>query len=80
MDQNIHISQEVSVFHGRQAPESGTIVGYGALIESYKLPVPFPARLALIRKNTANIQQRTGWYLPQGINLTRICMHTLFSL
>jgi len=50
MDQNNHISQEVSIFHGRQAPELGTIVGYGAIIEAYILPAPFPERLALISK------------------------------
>jgi len=50
MDQKNHISQDVSVFHGRQAPESGSLVGYGAIIEAYNLPVPFPERLAFISK------------------------------
>ena len=47
MDIN-HFSLKISVFHGRKAPEEGLLVGYGALIEKLKLPVPLPNRLALI--------------------------------
>ena len=47
MDIN-RFSLKISVFHGRQAPEVGLLVGYGALIEKLKLPVPLPNRLALI--------------------------------
>lgn len=43
-----HFSLRISVFHGRKAPEEGLLVGYGALIEKLKLPVPLPNRLALI--------------------------------
>lgn len=43
-----HFSLKISVFHGRKAPEEGLLVGYGALIEKLKLPVPLPNRLALI--------------------------------
>jgi Fic family protein len=41
-------SLKVNVFHGRQAPEEATLVGYGAIIEAYQLPVPFPRQLSLI--------------------------------
>jgi Fic family protein len=41
-------SLKISVFHGRKAPEEGTLVGYGALIEALTLAVPFPNRLSLI--------------------------------
>jgi Fic family protein len=41
-------SREISVFHGRQAPEKGTLVGYGAIIETLILQMPFPSTLALI--------------------------------
>lgn len=40
--------QEINVFHGRQTPEKGTLVGLGAIIDSLKLPVLFPSRLSLI--------------------------------
>jgi len=42
------ISQKILVFQGRKAPEKGWLVGYGALIGHYSLPVPVPIRLALI--------------------------------
>ena len=41
-------TREISVFHGRQAPEKGTLVGYGAIIETLSLQMPFPSTLALI--------------------------------
>lgn len=47
---NKHISLEISIFHGRQSPEPGKLVGYGAIIEAYALPVPLPTQLALISK------------------------------
>jgi hypothetical protein len=40
--------REISIFHGKQTPEKGTLVGYGAIIEALGLPVPFPSTLALI--------------------------------
>ena len=43
-----HYSQKVSVFHGIKAPEEGWIVGYGAVIDFYQLPVTIPQTLSLI--------------------------------
>lgn len=40
--------QEISIFHGKQTPEKGTLVGYGVIIETLGLPMPFPNTLALI--------------------------------
>ena len=48
--ENTSFSQEIIIFHGRQTPEKGTLVGYGALIDSFKLSVPLPSKLALISK------------------------------
>ena len=42
------ISQIINVFHERVTPESGKLVGYGTIIESFKLNVPIPNKLALI--------------------------------
>ncbi|CAM4071176.1 Fic family protein [Flavobacterium weaverense] len=47
MDIN-HFSLKISVFHGYKTPEEGTLVGYGALMEAFGLPIPLPARLSLI--------------------------------
>ena len=44
---NIQFSQEILVFHGRTAPETGFIAGYGALIQYYELNVLIPEKLAL---------------------------------
>ena len=46
--ENTLFSQEITVFHGKQAPEKGILVGYGAIIDALKLEVPLPDRLALI--------------------------------
>ncbi len=43
-----HFSLQLSVFHGRTVPEDGVIVGYGAIIEAYKLAVPIPVKLTFI--------------------------------
>lgn len=58
---NNHYSQKITVFHGRQAPEAGTIVGYGALVDALKLPMPLPNKLALI--STKNRQYKTNQWL-----------------
>jgi len=60
MPDNKCFSQEVSVFHGRKAPEKGTIAGYAAIIEAYTLTVPLPHQLALI--SSKNRRYTTdGW-------------------
>ncbi len=41
-------SLNITVFHGRETPEEGILVGYGALIEVFNLAVPLPEKLALI--------------------------------
>lgn len=43
-----HFSLELSVFHGRNVPKEGAIVGYGAIIEAYKLAVPMPQQLSFV--------------------------------
>jgi Fic family protein len=45
---NKRFSQTINVFHERVAPEQGTLVGYGAIIDSLKLAVPIPNQLSLI--------------------------------
>lgn len=41
-------SLQLSVFHGRIVPEQGVIVGYGAIIEVFKLAVPIPNKLSFV--------------------------------
>lgn len=48
------ISIRTQIVNGRKAPEEGTLIGYGALIQHYKLPVPYPKILSLISDNKKN--------------------------
>jgi hypothetical protein len=43
-----YFSQKLSIFHGRTVPENGVIVGYGAIIEVFKLAVPMPNKLSFV--------------------------------
>lgn len=60
-----------AVFYGRTAPEEGTLIGYGAILEAYHLEVPVPFTLSLISTKRRNYSQE-GWtlfaasYLPDN--------------
>ncbi len=74
-------AQEITVFHGRQTPEKGTLVGYGALIDSFKLYVPLPSKLALISEKRR--QYKTSeWlvYTPRHKPLDTLYGNLVFSL
>ncbi len=59
---NKHFSLKISVFHGLKAPEEGFLVGYGTLIEAYKLDLPLPNTLTLI--STKKRQYRVkNWHV-----------------
>jgi len=78
---NNNISQEISVFQGRIVPEEGTLVGYGAIIAAYKLPVPTPIQLALISRK--HRQYRTdGWlvFTPRHLPEDTLYSHLVFAL
>jgi Fic family protein len=45
---NTHFSQEILVFHGLTAPETGLLAGYSAVINYYELKVPLPSKLCII--------------------------------
>jgi len=53
-------SQEITVFHGRKAPEKGYIVGYAAIINALELPMPIPSKLALISTKNRRYE-KDGW-------------------
>ncbi|SIS54385.1 Fic/DOC family protein [Zobellia uliginosa] len=53
-------SIETSIFQGKTTPEKGKIVGYGAIIENLKLPIPFPNTLSLITQKSKKYNQE-GW-------------------
>lgn len=43
---------ETTIFQGKTTPEKGKIVGYGAIIESLKLHIPFPNTLSIITEKS----------------------------
>ena len=49
---NNRFSLKITVFHGLKAPEEGSLVGYGAIIERLKLSIPFPTSLSLITEKS----------------------------
>lgn len=57
---NTHFLQEITVFHGRSAPERGNIAGYAAILDALELPVPLPHTLALISKKNLRYKKK-GW-------------------
>lgn len=78
---NKHYSQEITVFHGKKAPEKGKIAGYGAIIEAHQLNVPMPECLMLIsHKNrkyaTSGWQVFTSRHEPEDI----LFKHLSFAL
>lgn len=60
MQSNTHFSHKVPSFHGRMLPEAGAIVGYAAIIETLKLPVPIPETIAVISEKNKKYEKR-GW-------------------
>ena len=64
-----HFSLQLSVFHGRNVPKEGMIVGYGAIIEAFKLPVPVPQQLSFVstkkrKSETDEWKVYSSRYLP----------------
>jgi hypothetical protein len=57
-------SLELSVFHGRAVPEDGVIVGYGAIIEAYKLAAPIPTKLTFISNKKRQYENNEWKVLP----------------
>lgn len=57
-------SLQLSVFHGRTVPEDGVIVGYGAIIEAYKLAVPIPVKLTFISTKKRQFENKEWKVYP----------------
>ncbi|MCX6270975.1 MAG: Fic family protein [Bacteroidetes bacterium] len=78
---NKQLSQEITIFHGRTAPEPGKLVGYGAIIDSLQLPVPLPSILSLISKKRRQYQT-SGWrvFTPRHEPQDTLYDHLVFAL
>ena len=78
---NIRFSHKINVFHGRQTPEEGFLVGIGAVIETLKLSTPLPYRLALISEKHRQYK-KSGWlvFTPRYKPQDSLYGHLVFSL
>ena len=78
---NIRFSHKISVFHGRQTPEEGLIVGSGAVIDALKLSVPLPNMLAMISEKHRQYE-KSGWrvFTPRHKPNETLYGHLVFSL
>lgn len=74
-------SGPVNVFHDRRLPEPAIPVGYAALIDAYKLPVPIPRTLAAIGTKH-RIFEQDGWriYTPRHAPEATLEGHLTFAL
>lgn len=78
---NTHILRKIPVFHGRIPPEPGILVGYGAIIEAFGLPVPLPQTLALISSKNRQYE-KDGWmvFTPKHQPEDTLYKHLVFAL
>ena len=78
---NIRFSQKINVFHGRQTPENGLLVGSGAVIDALKLSVPFPNMLAMISDKHRQYE-KSGWRVltPRHKPNDNLYGHLVFSM
>jgi hypothetical protein len=57
-------SLQLNVFHGRIVPEDGVIVGYGAIIEVFKLAVPIPKKLSFVSSKNRQFENEEWKVYP----------------
>lgn len=76
-----HFSREITVFHGRQAPEKALLVGYGAMIEEMGLKLPLPDKLSLISSKYRQFSNN-DWqvFTPRHKPSDDIYGHIVFAL
>lgn len=89
MEKRAHFSQLAPVFNGKQMPEEGYIVGYAAIVNSLKLPVPITSPIAIVSRQNRSDKSKE-WsvfpnsYLPEdNLNVSEIealYKHLVFAL
>ena len=78
---NKSYSIEIDTFHGKEVPEPGILVGYGAIIEKLQLSMPLPNRLALISKKFKRYSNN-NWlvFTPRHKPKETLYNHLVFAL
>ena len=66
MNNRAYFSRQAPVFHGKETPEKGTIVGYAAIIDSLKLKVPMANPIALVCMQNKSYQTKEWTIFPKG--------------
>jgi hypothetical protein len=89
MNNSAHFLQKAPIFHGKQTPENGYIVGYAAIVDKFNLPVPMPSPIALVCLQNKNYQTEY-WsiypksYLPEDhqdiTEIEALYKHLVFAL
>lgn len=74
-------SQEVIVFRGRKAPTEGRLVGYGAILEVFKLEVTVPDVLSLVSpKKRKHVSGEWQIFTPRYLPENNLYKHLVFAL
>ncbi|HVO74279.1 MAG TPA: Fic family protein [Ignavibacteriaceae bacterium] len=78
---NKRFSRAINVFHDRETPEEGNLIGYGAIIDTLNLKVPIPNQLSLISKKHKKYSV-DGWnvYTVKHQPLDTLYNHLVFAL
>lgn len=66
MDKSAHFSQKKLVFHGKQVPEEGTIVGYASIIDRLNLAMPMVNPIALVSNRNKGFKNEDWYILPKS--------------
>jgi len=78
---NNQISQKISVFHERTAPERGSLAGYGALINAFNLQVPIPDKISIIsEKHKRYDNEEWAVFTPRHTPHDDLSGHLTFAL
>ena len=66
MANSTHFSYNAPVFHGRNIPEEGFIVGYAAIIHGLSLQLPMPKPIALVCNQNKKYQTDEWQVFPKS--------------
>jgi len=66
MDFSAYFSRKAPIFHGRQTPEEGLIVGYAAIVDRLKLNMPVTTPITLVSNQNKTYQNKEWKILPKS--------------
>ena len=66
MNKSAHFIRQKLVFHGKQIPEEGAIVGYAAIIDRLNLPMPMVNPITLVSNRNRRFNNKDWQILPKS--------------